>query len=119
MIEIESWIAGYEKAWATDDPADVAVLFTEDAEYFTAPYAEAITPREAIVEWWVAESEPDDPTFAWGLVALTETTAVVEARTIYPSDRTYLNLWVIRFAEDGRACSFTEWYMEEPSDSVS
>ncbi|PPF13230.1 MULTISPECIES: nuclear transport factor 2 family protein [unclassified Rathayibacter] len=119
MIDIESWITGYEKAWATDDAADVAALFTEDAEYFTAPHRDAITPRDAIVEWWLAEEEPADPTFAWGLVALTEETAVVEGRTVYPGDRTYLNLWVIRFAPDGRARSFTEWYMEEPADSVS
>ncbi|PPI02712.1 hypothetical protein C5C95_00450 [Rathayibacter sp. AY1B7] len=119
MIDIESWIARYEKAWATDDAADVAALFTEDAEYFTAPHRYAITPRDAIVEWWRAEEEPADPTFAWGLVALTEETAVVEGRTVYPGDRTYLNLWVIRFAPDGRARSFTEWYMEEPADSVS
>lgn len=119
MIDIESWIAGYERAWASDDPADVADLFTEDAEYFTAPYRDAITPRTAIVEWWIAEEEPSDPTFAWGLVALTDETAVVEARTIYPGDAIYLNLWVIRFASDGRARSFTEWFMEEPADTVS
>lgn len=66
MIDIESWIAAYERAWASDDPQDIAALFTEDAEYFTAPYRDAITPRDAIVEWWRAEEEPSDPTFAWG-----------------------------------------------------
>jgi hypothetical protein len=119
MIDIEAWIAGYERAWAGDDPADIAALFTEDAEYFTAPFRDAITPRDAIVAWWIAEDEPAEPSFAWGLVALTEETAVVEARTIYPGEETYLNLWVIRFAADGRARSFTEWWMTEPEESVS
>ena len=119
MIDIENWITGYERAWASDDPADIAALFTEDAEYFTAPHRDAITPRDAIVEWWRAETEPAEPTFAWGLVALTDETAVVQGRTVYPGAETYLNLWIIRFAPDGRACSFTEWFMEEPADSVS
>ncbi|NQX12623.1 hypothetical protein HQQ80_13360 [Microbacteriaceae bacterium VKM Ac-2855] len=116
MIDIDAWITGYERAWASDDPNDVAVLFTEDAEYFTAPFRDAITPRDAIVDWWIAEDEPSEPTFAWGLVALTDETAVVEARTIYPGDTTYLNLWVIRFAADGRARSFTEWFMAAPEE---
>ena len=68
MIDIESWIAGYEKAWATDDAADVAALFTEDAEYFTAPHRDAITPRDAIVEWCFRHPfGPDRPVRVWEL----------------------------------------------------
>lgn len=116
MIDIAVWVAAYEHAWATDDPNDIAVLFTEDAEYFTSPDSEAIVGRDAIVAWWLAEEEPSDPTFAWAPVAVTEDTAVVQARTIYPGVTIYLNLWVIRFAPDGRARSFTEWWMIEDDD---
>ena len=30
-------------------------------------------------------------------------------------DREYHNLWVLRFAGDGRCGSFTEWYMRVPA----
>jgi hypothetical protein len=32
-------------------------------------------------------------------------------------DRMYHNLWVVRFGEEGRRRSFTEWYMQAPSAS--
>ena len=32
----------------------------------------------------------------------------------YVDGRRYANLWVIRFADDGRASSYTEWYMRFP-----
>ena len=40
---------------------------------------------------------------------------MVQGRTTYTDGDVYLNLWVIRLADDGRAASFTEWYMEPPS----
>ena len=33
---------------------------------------------------------------------------------MYIAERTYSNLWVIRFAPDGRAREFTEWWMKQP-----
>jgi hypothetical protein len=29
-------------------------------------------------------------------------------------DRTYHNLWVLRFSDEGRCSAFTEWYMQVP-----
>ena len=29
---------GYVKAWGSNDPQDIAALFTEGAEYYTAPH---------------------------------------------------------------------------------
>lgn len=31
----------------------------------------------------------------------------------------YHNLWVLRFTDDGRCRSFTEWYMEAPAANLS
>jgi ketosteroid isomerase-like protein len=114
MADVVQWMAAYERAWDTDDPADVAALFTEDAEYLTRPYAEAIRGRDAIVSWWIAEDEPAVPEFSWHPVAHDGDVAVVEGRTVYPGSRTYRNLWVIRFVGD-RCRSFTEWWMVEPA----
>jgi hypothetical protein len=45
-------------------------------------------------------------------VVVTDGVAIVEATTVYRAGRTYSNLWVIRLANDGRASSFTEWWMK-------
>lgn len=113
MIDIDGWMGRYERAWRTDRPADVAALFTEDAVYLTAPWDDPIVGRDGIVAWWIAESEPSRPSFEWWPVAVTDTTAVIEGRTVYPGASSYFNLWVIRFGAAGRACSFTEWWMVE------
>jgi len=114
MIDIEAWMIQYELAWRTDEPGDVAALFTEDAEYYRAPYRQAIVGRDAIVDWWIAEDESSDPGFTWQPVSVSETVAVVEGRTDYPGDTVYRNLWVIEFGEANRASKFTEWWMVEP-----
>ena len=40
-------------------------------------------------------------------------TAVIRATTPYAGRATYHNVWVMKFAPDGRASSFTEWWMAE------
>src|SRR5690606_5097142 len=61
---ITAWMNGYLRAWDSNDPADIAALFTDDGEYLTAPYA---TPRrgvDAIVAGWIEdEDQPGDYTF--------------------------------------------------------
>jgi ketosteroid isomerase-like protein len=112
----EDWVRRYERAWATNDPDDVRSLFTPDAEYRFHPWDEPAVGQDAIVEQWLdAQDSADDHTFTWSVVAVEGPTAVVQGRTTYTDGDVYLNLWVIRFADDGRAASFTEWYMEPPS----
>ena len=46
-------------------------------------------------------------------LAYSDGIGIVQGRTDYPDDdRVYANLWVITFADDARARSFVEWYME-------
>ncbi|HZA60411.1 MAG TPA: nuclear transport factor 2 family protein [Actinomycetota bacterium] len=111
---LQRWMAGYVRAWGSNDRDDIAALFTEDARYWTAPHREPWTPREAIVEGWLGRrEEPDEWTFRWEPVAETGDLAFVRGWTDYPKEgKRYSNLWVIRFAPDGRAAEFTEWWME-------
>jgi len=37
MDHVEAWMLGYVRAWASNDPEEIGNLFTEDANYFTAP----------------------------------------------------------------------------------
>jgi ketosteroid isomerase-like protein len=112
-------MTGYIRAWDSNDPDDIRALFTPDAAYLTAPFAEPRTGIEAIVGGWLDDrDEPGDYEFRWSLAGLDGDLAFVEGVTTYHAkgdnaERSYSNLWVIRFAGDGRASSFTEWYMRQ------
>ncbi len=113
MIDIDRWMRDYIKAWRSDYPADIEALFAENAVYLTAPTADPISGRAAIVEWWREEPEPAEPDFSWWAIAVTDDTAVVQCHTTYPGHASYQNLWVISFDGGGRATSFTEWFVAE------
>nr|KEP24203.1 hypothetical protein DA06_21725 [Georgenia sp. SUBG003] len=110
---------GYVRAWNSNDPDDIASLFTAEAEYRTEPYADPVRGRDAIVAFWLANSdEPGRTTFTWTPLAVNAGVSVVEGTTDYRDDppRTYSNLWIIRLDGRGRCTSFTEWWMRHPAD---
>jgi len=112
---VDKWIAGYRRAWESNAADDIRALFTEDASYRTKPHAEPWVGHEGIVTGWLdAADEPGDTTFDWHLVAQTGDLAFVQGVTRYSDDEDYSNLWIIRFADDGRASEFTEWWMTRP-----
>ena len=109
------WVAGYIAAWESNEPEQVGALFTDDALYFTSPDSEPRRGRDAIVAGWLEDR--DDPgmwSFDWKLLHEHHEFVVVQGRTEYPASQDYLNLWIIRLADDGRASEFTEWYMPRP-----
>jgi SnoaL-like domain len=111
---ITTWIDGYVRAWNSNDPGDIGALFTDAAEYYTAPFREPWRGREQIVAQWLEhKDEPGETTFEWRPVAVTDDLAIVQGTTMYPT-QTYSNLWVIRFDADGRCREYTEWWMEQP-----
>ena len=114
--QLAAWIAGYLRAWDSNDPADIGALFTEDARYLTEPYAAPWQGREQIVAGWLAHrDEPGDAAFSWAPHTVTPDVALVQGTTVYKDPpRTYSNLWVIRLAADGRCREFTEWWMQHP-----
>ncbi|BDZ47627.1 nuclear transport factor 2 family protein [Naasia aerilata] len=118
--DLTAWLEGYLRAWTSNDEADVRALFTESAEYRYEPWEKPIVGADAIVKSWIERQDgPEEWTFEWTAVAREGATAVVEGRTVYLDGRTYRNLWVIVLEEDGRASSFTEWYMKEPAEIPS
>lgn len=111
---VTRWVEGYRRAWESNEPDEIRALFTEDAQYFTEPYAQPWSGGDEIVDGWLeARDEPGETTFTWQLVAVDGDTGVVRAVTPYRDRATYHNLWLIRFADDGRASEFTEWWMAE------
>ena len=119
---IEAWLDAYRHAWTTDDPDEVAGLFTEDIMYSAEPYAEPLRGREAVVAFWLGEQESGIP---WEseptVVARDGDLYVVRAVTTYPEGtrggegrEVYHNLWLVRLDDDGRAREFAEYYMLAP-----
>ena len=118
LTSVRAWVDGYVRAWDSNDRADIEALFTEDALYYTEPYAEPWRGHAEIVAGWLAHRDaPGDTSFAWEPVAVTGDVAVLSGTTRYP-DRAYSNLWVLRLAGDGRCRQFTEWWMEHPAENA-
>ena len=118
--DFEHWLADYRDAWATDDPAQVGALFTEDATYSPSPFSKAWEGREANVANWIERGDSQNPwQFESELLAIEGDTGVLRGVTTYPAhgeekEEVYSNIWVIRLARDGRARSFAEWWVRKP-----
>jgi len=104
-----SWVQAYEDGWRAQDAAAVRRLFTEQAAYRRSPYEPPLVGHEAIEGFWVA----DDDTFTMSAqpVAVEGATAVVRVLVRYgdPVSQEYTDLWLMRFAADGRVEDFEEW----------
>lgn len=117
---VQQWLAGYETAWRTKGTAGLAALFTEDATYLQSPYDKPVTGLDAIGHMWKREREGPDEVFtlATEIIAVDGQVAVVRAEVHYgdPTTQEYRDLWVIRFAADGRCEWFEEWpfWPEQP-----
>jgi ketosteroid isomerase-like protein len=115
---VERWIEAYRQAWKTDDPEDIAALFTEDATYSPFPWPREKNRwegRDTIVQRWIGHG---DSKLSWrfehDVLAVDGDAAVVEGWTDY-DDEAFANVWLIRFADDGRAREFREWWVQKPA----
>lgn len=113
--ELRGWLDRYVHAWRTNDPGDVASLFTEEATYRTAPNREPWRGREAIVRGWLDRAdEAGTWTFRGDVLAIAGDVGFIEGATAYsdPPPRAYRNLWVVRL-HGNRCAEFTEWWMKD------
>ncbi|MDW5592728.1 nuclear transport factor 2 family protein [Conexibacter stalactiti] len=110
---VGEWVGGYERAWRTAGTAMLAALFTPEATYSPGPYEPTVRGLAAIGEFWDAGRESADEVFTFSSeqVAVDGMVAVVRTEVGYdiPERRHYRNLWVLRFAPDGRVSAFEEW----------
>jgi ketosteroid isomerase-like protein len=110
--EATRWIDGYETAWRTEGTAGLAELFTEDATYSQGPYHDPVVGLPAIARMWEAERDGPGERFDMvaALVAVEGDTAVARVSVRYHEPaREYLDLWIMRFAGDGRCRAYEEW----------
>jgi ketosteroid isomerase-like protein len=122
--DVQAWLARYVSAWRANDPELIRDLFTVDAAYRYRPYGgddHAARGIDAIVEAWLEE---DDPPGSWEAeyepYAVDGDRAVAVGSSRYLAsetepERRFHNVFLLRFADDGRCAEFTELYMvEEP-----
>ena len=112
---VERWMQHYITAWTTNDPEDIRALFTEDAVYATSP--QEPEPWKGREQSWntglPGATSPTTGRSSGKLLGVDGGRAFVQGLTSYRGNsRSYDNLWVIQLTADGRASSFTEWYMQ-------
>jgi len=107
------WIAAYEAAWRSPGSDALALIFTPDATYRQGPYDEPAVGLPAIARMWEAERDGPDEAFqmASEIIAVDGATAVVRVQVRYgdPVTQEWRDLWLVRFAADGRCAAFEEW----------
>ena len=110
---VEHWVERYERLWRTPGTDQLSDLFHPDATYLASPWEEPVTGLDAIQGFWEAEREGADEEFTMTseVVAVDGSTAVVRVFVEYadPAVGRWRDLWVLRFAGDGRCASFEEW----------
>jgi SnoaL-like protein len=108
---VEQWIGAYERAWRTAGTDSLAELFRKDASYRMSPYEDAARGLGAIGALWERERAGPGEEFEMGseLVAVEGDTAVARIEVAYAGGAEYRDIWILRFAEDGRCREFEEW----------
>jgi ketosteroid isomerase-like protein len=118
--DLQAWLDRYIEAWRANDAAPIEALFSEDAVYRWNPYGgedHTVRGRTAIVKAWL--DEQDDPA-SWEATytayAVDEDRAVATGTSRYLAtadepERTYHNVFLMRFTPDGRCREFTELFM--------
>jgi len=110
----ERWLNSYLAAWVSNDPAEVAALFTEDASYWVGPYAEPWVGREAIVEAWTSGIQ-SDVEHAGEVLAIEGDRGIahwsVKATDPATGVRSEMDgVLLLTFAPDGRCREHREWF---------
>jgi hypothetical protein len=125
--DVQRWLDRYVAAWKSYDEAEIADLFSADAEYRYHPWDEPVRGRDAIVDDWVkpdgnASSRDQAGTYdavyqPWAVdgqraVAVGTSDYFTDA-TRSKLDRRFHNVYLLQFDAEGRCRSFTETFILE------
>jgi SnoaL-like domain len=123
--EIQDWLDRYVAAWRSNQREPIGALFTDDVSYRYVPWGDgrnAVRGRDALVDSWLEEPDaPESWEAQYTVFAVDGDRAVATGTSSYAATdtdpaRTYHNVFLMRFAPDGRCSEFSELYMlEKPS----
>jgi len=116
---VKAWMAGYIQAWNSNDAQEIGQLFSEEARYYTGPFAEPWQGRQAIVDAWIArKDEPGSFRFRYEILSASGGLGIVRGWTQYLNpEKEYSNIWVMRFDEQGRCSEFIEWWVKRKTSA--
>lgn len=127
----QAWLDRYTAAWKSYDPDEIGALFSESATYRYHPYDpedEVLRGRDAIVADWInpdgnasTRDEPGTYDAEYTPWAVDGNRVVATGMSRYWTDasratlsRSYHNVFLLTFDEEGRCTDFSELYMKEP-----
>lgn len=112
-VDVQRWVDAYEAMWRTAGTDRLGELFSDGVAYLPSPWAEPVEGLPALAEWWEAGRDGPDEAFTMTseVVTVDGDTAVVRVAVDYgaPDAQRWRDLWVLRFAPDGRCAAFEEW----------
>lgn len=115
---VAAWLTRYIDIWKSGEHARVAELFSDDAVYHADPFSAPRRGLADIAELWRIMGDPPDAFAAtYAPLAITGDLAVATGFSRYFDnsrthvEREYGNIFVLRFAPDGRCSEYREWYM--------
>src|SRR3990170_1538392 len=120
--DVQDWLDCYVDAWRANEAGPIEALFTEDVVYRWRPYesSRAAPGIAAVVGGWLDDTrdEPDTWDAKYEPFAVDGDRAVAIGFSRYfatdqEPERTYHNVFLLRFVDDGRCSEFTELYMLE------
>lgn len=111
--DVEVWVDRYERLWRTPGTDQLVELFLPSVTYRPSPWARAVEGLDEIARFWGSERDSAGEEFIMSsdVVAADGDTAVVRVSVEYgaPEAGRWRNLWILRFAPDGRCAAFEEW----------
>lgn len=118
---VQQWLDRYVEAWRANAREPIDALFTDDVVYRFAPFGDKSVRRgrAAVVDEWLTNVDaPDSWEAHYEPYAVDGERAVAVGVSRYfatadTEERVYHNVFLMRFAADGRCSEFTELYMKE------
>lgn len=105
---VSDWVDRYVHAWSTNDSAEIAALFTDDAEYHETPYETDWIGRDEIVAGWQGrwDWQQGGWTFEYEVAEIVGRIAIVTGVGHYVELGDFDNHWTITLDDVGRCSRF-------------
>jgi hypothetical protein len=113
----QDWLDRYVEAWKSYDPQAIGDLFSADVAYRYHPQDDGVRGRDAVVKDWT-ENKDDPGTYdaKYEPAAIDGDMHVARGASQYFDKEgklrdEYMNIYLIKFDDEGRASEFTEYWI--------